>query len=99
MEFEPTGKPDFAHGKGAPGVVKLLCDGKEIGRGDIALTSPNRLGQGAGMLVGADTGSAITPEYEAPFRFTGKIARVIVDISGEHVEDYESQMRVALAKE
>ena len=27
------------------------------------------------MLVGADTGSAITPEYEAPFRFDGGSTR------------------------
>ena len=34
MEFEPTGKPDVKNGKGAPGVVKLLVDGKEVGHGD-----------------------------------------------------------------
>jgi hypothetical protein len=32
MEFEPTGKPDFAKGKGSPGIVKLLVDGKEAAR-------------------------------------------------------------------
>jgi hypothetical protein len=41
------------------------------------------------MLVGADTGAPVTPEYKPPFRFTGRIHRVIVDLSGEHVEDYE----------
>ena len=51
------------------------------------------------MLVGADTGSSVTPEYQPPFRYTGRIERVIVDISGEHVEDYESEMRIALAKQ
>jgi hypothetical protein len=63
------------------------------------VTSPLRLGQGAAMLVGADAGSPITPEYESPFSFTGTIKRVIVDVSGEHVEDYEAQMRVVLAKQ
>ena len=35
MEFAPTGKPDFAKGKGTPGIVKLFVDGTEIGRGDL----------------------------------------------------------------
>jgi arylsulfatase len=99
MEFEPTGKPDIPHGKGTPGIVKLLIDGQEIGRGDIPVTSPLRLGQGAAMLVGADTGSPVTPEYQPPFRFTGTLKRLIVDISGEHVEDYEAEMRLVMAKQ
>jgi arylsulfatase len=47
----------------------------------------------------ADTGSSVTSDYDPPFRFDGRIHRVIVDVSGEHVEDYESQMRIALAKQ
>jgi hypothetical protein len=97
MEFAPTGQPDFAQGKGSPGTVKLLADGKEIGRGELAVTTPNRLAQGGAMLVGYDAGAAVTPEYSAPFRFTGVIKRVIVDVSGEHVEDHEAQMRIVLA--
>jgi arylsulfatase len=97
MQFTPTGAPDFAKGRGSPGVVSLLVDGKEIGSGKLAVTTPNRLAQGGAMLVGADTGAAVTPEYNPPFRFTGEITRVIVDVSGEHVEDYEAQMRIVLA--
>jgi arylsulfatase A-like enzyme len=97
MEFAPTGKPDFTKGKGTPGTVKLLVDGKEIGCGELPVTTPNRLAQGGAMLVGLDSGAAVTPEYSAPFRFTSTIKRVIVDVSGEHVEDYEAQMRIVLA--
>ena len=99
MEFTPTGQPDFDQGKGAPGIVTLLVDGKEVGRGDIPVTSPNRLAQGGAMLVGADAGATVTPDYPSPFRFTGAIKWVIVDVSGEAVEDYEAQMRIALAKQ
>lgn len=99
MEFTPTGKPDVKNGKGAPGTVTLMVDGKEIGKGDIPNTSPIRLGQGAQMLVGADYGSAVTPEYTAPFKFTGKINKVIVDVSGEQVRDYEAEMKIFLAKQ
>jgi arylsulfatase A-like enzyme len=99
VEFEPTGEADFKTGRGTPGTVKLLIDGAEAGRGDLPVTSPLRLGQGAAMLVGADTGGSVTPEYQPPFRYTGTIRRVIVDISGEHVEDYEAQMRIAMARQ
>ena len=52
MQFEPTSKPDLKNGKGAPGVVKLLLDGKEVGRDQSPVTMPNRLAQGGAMLVG-----------------------------------------------
>ena len=99
MEFEPTGQPDVKNGKGTPGQVRLFVDGDEVGHGDLPVTTPIRLAQGGAMLVGADTGSAVTPEYTAPFRFSHRIHRVIVDVSGEHVEDYEAQMKIALAKQ
>jgi arylsulfatase len=99
MEFEPTGEPDRKHGKGTPGLVKLLVDGEEVGRAHFPVTTPNRLGQGAAMQVGVDGGGSVTPEYKAPFRFTGEIVRVIIDVSGEHVVDHEAEIRVILAKQ
>ncbi len=99
VEFAPTGQPDIKNGKGTPGTVTLFVDGTEVGRGDFPVTTPIRLAQGGAMLVGADTGSSVTPDYDPPFRFDGRIHRVIVDVSGEHVEDYEAQMRIALAKQ
>ncbi len=99
MEFTPTGRPDPKSGHGTPGTVKLFVDGNEVGSGALPVTTPIRLAQGGAMLVGADCGAAVTPEYEPPFRYAGWIRRVIVDVSGEHVEDYEAQMKVALAKQ
>ncbi len=99
MEFEPTGPADVKNGRGTPGRVSLLVDGVEVGRGDLPVTTPIRLAQGGAMLVGADTGSTVTPEYAAPFRFTHRIHRVIVDVSGEHVDDRDARMQIALAKQ
>ena len=79
--------------------MSLLVDGTEVGNGDLPVTTPIRLAQGGAMLVGADTGASVTPEYAPPFRFSGRILRVIVDVSGEQVEDYEAQMKIALAKQ
>ena len=36
FEFEPTGKPDIAKGKGAPGRAQLYIDGKLVGQTDSA---------------------------------------------------------------
>jgi arylsulfatase len=79
--------------------VTLFVDGTEIGGGEFPVTTPIRLAQGGAMLVDADTGSSVTPDYDPPFKFDGRIHRVIVDVSGEHVEDYESAMRIALTKQ
>ena len=99
MEFEPTGEPDTKNGIGTPGRVRLYVDGNEVGYGELPVTTPIRLAQGGAMLVGADTGSTVTPDYVAPFRFNHRIHRVIIDVSGDHVEDYEVQMKIALAKQ
>lgn len=51
------------------------------------------------MLVGADTGATVTPEYTAPFRFSHRIHRVIVDVGGKHVDDHEAELKIARAKQ
>ena len=48
---------------------------------------------GDGQCVGRDSGSAVCPDYSAPFPFTGgKIERVIVDVSGDHYVDHEKEV-------
>lgn len=37
-------------------------------------------------------------EYRPPFAFTGTIARVVYDVSGESVVDHEAEIRMALAR-
>lgn len=99
MQFEPTGKPDVKNGKGVPAKVTLLVDGKSIADGKLPYTVPVRLGQGGAMLVGMDSGAPVNPEYKPPFKFTGDLKRVIVDLSGEAVIDHEAEMKIALAKQ
>ena len=98
-EFKPTGKADPNKGIGTPGTVRLLIDGKEVGRGDLPVTIPLVMGLGAGASVGADPGSPTTPEYKPPFRFTGTIKRVQVDLSGESIEDKAARFRATMARQ
>ena len=99
FEFEPTGKPDIAHGKGAPGRMQLYVDGKVVGQGDLPLTMPLGLGLGGGFMCGADGGGAVIPDYKPPFRFTGTLYSVTVDVSGDLVKDHEAEMRVVMARQ
>ena len=71
VEFEPTGKPDLAHGKGTPARAQLYIDGKLAGQGDLPVTIPLDIGITDGLSCGRDEGSAVTTDYQAPFAFTG----------------------------
>jgi arylsulfatase len=92
-EFEPTGKPDVAKGKGAPGRGELYINGKLDGRGDLPVTVPLLLGLGGGLSVGRNPGSAISSLYEPPFAFTGRIFKVTVDVSGKMIQDTEAEAK------
>jgi arylsulfatase len=99
FEFEVTGKPDIPNGKGAPGRGQLYIDGKLAGAGDIPETMPLCLGLGGGIMCGADTGAAVAPDYKPPFKFTGTLYSVTVDVSGELIQDKENKMRIVMARQ
>ncbi|MGD0934292.1 MAG: hypothetical protein ABR922_06925, partial [Streptosporangiaceae bacterium] len=98
FEFEPTGKPDFAHGRGAPGRAQLYVDGQLIANSEFPVTTPIAFNPG-GLSCGANPGSVIVPDYQAPFPFTGALRTVTVDLSGDLITDTESEMRMAMARQ
>jgi arylsulfatase len=51
------------------------------------------------LKCGRDAGSQITSIYKPPFAFTGSLEKVMVDVSGERIEDHEAEIRVALARQ
>jgi arylsulfatase len=84
MEFQMTGPPDFAAGKGAPGTVRLSVNGQPVGEGKIPVTVPLRYAiSGDGMCCGKDTGSPVSTDYNGEFPFTGTIRRVTVDVGND----------------
>jgi arylsulfatase len=99
VEFEVTGKPDVKSGKGAPGRAQLYIDGKLVGQVDVPLTMPLSLGLGGGFVCGADAGSPVWDKYKPPFKFTGTLHRVTVDVSGDLIKDTEAEMRVVMARQ
>ena len=49
-------------------------------------------------VLGASCGYAafdtVNPDsYQAPFRFTGKINQVVIDVSGEVIQDDEAELK------
>ncbi|MGY1809986.1 arylsulfatase [Blastococcus sp. SYSU D00669] len=98
FEFEPTGRPDFAQGRGAPGRAQLYVDGDLVAQQEFAVTIPIIINPGS-LTCGADPGSPVTPDYRAPFRFTGTLHTVTVDVSGELITDSDSGMRLAMARQ
>jgi len=94
-EFEPTGQPDFAKGKGAPGRAQLYIDGKLVGQADLPVTVPLLIGLGGGLTVGRNPGSPVSQLYGPPFAFTGTIFKVTADVSGQMLQDTEEERQAA----
>jgi arylsulfatase len=98
-EFEVTGKPDPAAGKGAAGRGKLYIDTELVGQGDIPVTIPIVIGLSGRFSIGESPSAPITPDYQGAFKFKGKIFSVTVDVSGEQLEDANAKMRNVMARQ
>ena len=93
-EFAAAGPNQDPAMPGAKGTLTLFVDDQAVGSGEI-ITQPGLFcAVGDGICVGRDDASAVTPDYTAPFRFTGgTIDKVVVDVSGARYVDHEAQVR------
>jgi arylsulfatase len=98
FEFEPTGPPDLANGRGAPGRLQLYVDGRLVAQEHAPVTTPFVFNPGA-LSCGHNPGSPVTPDYTSPVRFTGTLHVVVVDVSGDLITDDESEIRLAMARQ
>jgi arylsulfatase len=99
FEFEVTGKPDLAKGKGAPGRAQLYIDGKLVGAAEYPHTTPFSMGLTGGWSVGGDPGAPVGPFYGSPFEFTGTINSVTIDVSGEVIKDDVADFKRLMARQ
>ena len=68
-----------------------------VGEGEIPRTVPHVIEtSGEGLCCGYDSGLPVTTDYDAPFRFTGRIERVVVEIHDASAIDLDAQLRAAL---
>jgi len=87
----PSSDPDLP---GTEGTLTLFVDDHQVGQETIVTQPGYFCLTGDGICVGRDSASAVSPEYRAPFRFTGgSIDRVVVDLSGEGYVDHEAAVR------
>lgn len=98
-EFEPTGEPDLAVGKGSPARGQLYINEELVGEVDMPHTVPAMFGT-EGLTCGRDGGSRVAPDaYSDEFAFTGTLKRVTIDTSGELIPDTENDIRIAMARQ
>ncbi len=90
----PKGRNEDPAMPGAVGTLTLFVDGQEVGSGRIVTQPGMFCAVGDGICVGRDDASPVTPDYVAPFAFTGgEIDKVVVDVSGDRYVDHEAQVR------
>jgi arylsulfatase len=99
-EFVSAGQnPDPAM-PGFTGTLTLYSDETKVGDGKIVTQPGNFCLVGDGICVGRDSASPVSPEYTAPFAFTGgTIDKVVVDVSGEKFVDHEAQVAAWFSKD
>jgi arylsulfatase len=91
MRFELTGR--------LRGEAILLVDGEEVGRGPVDRTCPVSTGLEP-LDCGQDTQTPVSTEYESPFRFTGRIDKVVLEVQGKEPRpDLAAEEAAALAQE
>jgi arylsulfatase len=64
--------------KGA--TVSLSVDGKVVAKGKLPKTQTVRFSSDETFDVGEDTGTTVDPSYDVPFKFTGKLNKVTLDL-------------------
>ena len=99
-DFAASGQSTDPAMPGFAGTLTLYVDKLKVGEGEIVTQPGNFCLVGDGICVGRDSASPVTPDYTAPFRFTGgTIDKVVVDVTGEHFVDHEAQVRAWLLKD
>jgi hypothetical protein len=67
-------------GAGRGGTGKLIVDGNQVAEGRIEATMPYRFSADETFDVGEDTGTPVSEDYDVPFKFTGQIEKVVVNL-------------------
>jgi len=79
---------------------RLLVDGAVVGEGPIEQLTPARFTiTGAGLTCGYALEPAVSDDFVAPFRFSGLIRRVVVEVFGPEVRDPEGEARAAIVSQ
>jgi arylsulfatase len=80
------------------GTGTLSIDGEVVDTGEIAPFTPVRFSlTGAGLTIGTSPEAPVSDEYDAPFRFTGRIHEVVIEVDDPPELDADGEVAVAIA--
>lgn len=60
--------------------VTMSVNGKKVAEGKLPKTIPVQVSLGEGLDVGMDVGSPVDFNYKLPFKYTGKIEKVVIEL-------------------
>ena len=79
------------------GTGALFIDGAAAGEVDIPRFTPTRFSlTGDGLCCGYDLGLPVCDQYRPPFRFSGRLRRVVVEVEGKPFVDPEAEAEMAI---
>jgi arylsulfatase len=81
-------------GIGKGGTATLSVDGAQVAQGRIDRTIPIRIALDEGLDIGEDTGTPVNLTYDVPFRFTGKLGKVTIDLKGSDTATADTAQKV-----
>jgi arylsulfatase A-like enzyme len=90
-------KLDFAYeggGAGKGGNVTLSVNGETVAQGKVPRTQGFIYSADEGADVGCDLGTAVSKDYQTPFKFTGKIEKITVQFEETKPEDKAESERL-----
>jgi len=99
-----TIKLDFAYdggGVGKGGTATIFANGENVATGRIEQTQGMVFSADEGADVGADEGTAVTQAYTVPFKFTGKIGKITIELNpmtAASAIEAEKERRLAASK-
>jgi arylsulfatase len=67
-------------GIGKGGLATLSVDGKKVAEQKLARTIPFRVSADETFDIGEDTGTPVSEDYHVPFKFTGTLNKVVVNL-------------------
>jgi arylsulfatase len=68
-------------GLGKGGTITMKVDDKSAAEGKLARTVPLRFSADETLDIGEDTGTPASEDYSVPFKFTGNLAKVMIELS------------------
>jgi arylsulfatase A-like enzyme len=73
-------------GVGKGGSITLSVDAKQVAESRLARTIPFRVSADETLDIGEDTGTPVSEDYAVPFKFTGTIEKVIVNLGEAKID-------------